>query len=265
MKSKDLTLKNLGHVIRFAENINDELLRIDFLNAIIKLDELRERITKAKEPFLTNQDVVEYFKPIIDMLITFKPRLENQLSKFWNAQKDVAHQIYTCKNSTAYSPIKEIDEKMGQVIVLYDYLLSKLLDNRKDTTLWYAMFYCQILLTESIGFSFQSQFDKHLINYHLTNYDSNEIFSIDKKVKNRKRFVTDARAIRICLAHYYYRIDIEKSIIHFKGEKGLDYDKIFSFDEFLNFINDQNILYRSQYMIVLILSTMSDMKLYVKS
>ncbi|NIP61280.1 MAG: hypothetical protein GWN01_10250 [Nitrosopumilaceae archaeon] len=263
-----VAIDNLERVLRFAQNIHNSLPQQQFLTPIIRLEELLERIKKANKVFLRSDEIPGYFNPILDMIINLKPSLSNQLEMFWSAQKEIIHNIINSNDSLSYVPIKMIDKKMGQSIGIYNNILDKFEKTTYGNKAYlYALFYLHIMKTESVEYPLKSQFDAHLEYYGLGNsYDSNKIFSVYDKVRDGNRLITDARAVRICLAHHYFTIieeDASWSIQFINDPEGPDFDKIFSEQEFLAFVNDFDLLYKSQIMLVYLLTGMSNLKNYL--
>ena len=255
------------------ENIHKAIPSSEILQRIIKIGELRERANSINVPFLTDEDLTGYVEPTKYLIINLKPSLKNQLNMFWEAQMAIIHQIHISKNNV-YNAFTELNQKMYQSLELYNDML-KLIDKEKDRkSFLLALFYLHILRTESIGFTIKEEFDQHAKTHGLdpSIFDSNVIFSVRNKVHRTKirngsvkdTWVTDVKAIRDALAHHKYNLVLEgnswKEIQFLNNEKGYQFSMNFSKEEFFEFINDFDVLYKSQMMIIFLLSAISNLK-----
>jgi hypothetical protein len=136
--------------------------------------------------------------------------------------------------------------------------------------------YLHVLRVNYFEENMKEKLEKNL-KMHIPNnkYDLEEMFSIKNKIKKKRKdspnlFITDIRAVRNCLAHFLYKISIIDNdwYIHFKsGQSRKDsmyYDVVFSKNEFLNFLNDSNILYQCQHMLLCMLSAITYLKPWSK-
>ena len=248
---KILTDKSLGHVISFAQNIDSLYPNQGFLNPIQKLDELRMRVNKATNEFLTGQEIDNYIKPMVSQIINWNGKISSQLSNFWKAQIDIGDTAISM--SSQYDPLEIATQGVKRILNANKVFVSAvdaLKKNPKDINYFYGLFYAQILTTETAEYSFRKQLESLLQRYGLDQkYDAIEIFSINGKIPKGNKFRTDSRAIRDALGHYKYDIQLvgDSWEIQFNNtDEGYNFTPIFTRDEFLEQMTTADILYKSQ-------------------
>lgn len=270
-KARTKAVENFDHVIKFLKNAIDELHNNDITLAIDKLEELKNKIEYSDHPFLTKDEIPYYCYPIRDCIITMKPTLTPQLVNYWNAHIDIIIEINRLKQNTVITSFDENKlEKMGIVSKLNAKTVAKIRDNPYEDSHLYALFYLHVLRVDYFEDAMKHLLQKNLEKYMINNkYDLDEMFSVKNKVKkknNSNSFITDIRAVRNCLAHFLYEIIIIENdwFIHLKAgqfeKDSMCYDVIFSKKVFLNFLNDSNILYQCQHMLLSILSAITYLK-----
>ena len=201
------------------------------------------------------------FEQIMEEIIKFRPSISHQLSTFLNANFDMMS--ISEKTSKTYNPTKyamENKDKILDVNARYFETVKRFRNRQNDRVLLYALFYAHILKTETIEYSFVTQFKDEIIRFGLDKrYNAEEIFSVLGKVKNKKEWKTDGRAIRDCLGHNAYRLEFKNKTwnIYFKSNI---YEKKFSKAQFIAFMNDTDLLYRSSLMILFAIITITLIK-----
>ena len=105
---------------------------------------------------------------------------------------------------------------------------------------------------------------KFVKEYDLNDkFDSNQIFSIVEPVKMMTKRgiinITDIRAVRNCLSHKLYSITQgnEWEIKFNSANEKTIYNKSFTKIEFVNFLNDSNLLYQIMIMLINLFSTIT--------
>jgi len=136
----------------------------------------------------------------------------------------------------------------------------------------FALFYFHVIRVDAFEDSIKNPLKKLLEKYELNQkYDVEEIFSVKQKVKRKdNRYITDIRAVRNFLAHFQFEIldNQDEWKIHFKsGDSPKDkiiFDETFSKEQLVEFLNNSNILYQSQFMLTLLLSGITHFKAFAK-
>lgn len=222
------------------------------------LEELKERI--SSNLLLSSElEVDVYFEELIRRIIALNPRISRQLRFFFDAHielTDISH-----NSGQPYDPLEIMNqyrERIEKIDKRYYRVQERFKENPSDEANTLAMLYMHILRTESVEYATRAQFENLLKNFGLiSKYDSKEIFSVNGKVKLNGSWKTDARAIRDCLAHDKYTINLEGEWrIEFKNvENGNDFYLAFTSDEFLRYLQTTGLLYKStQIMIFRILA-----------
>lgn len=246
-----LTDKTLSQVLSFAENIDSLKPSAGFLNPILKLDELRIRVNKATNRFLTDNDIIGYITPMVTRIINWRPRISNQLRNFWQAQNDIG--IAALAAGSQYDPLEMANKTLKKIVAVNKVYLSvsdAIHANPNDKNYLYSLFYAQMLSTETAEYVFREHFTNLLKTYGLDRkYDAIEIFSVDTKVAKGQNYKTDSRAIRDSLGHYQYEIEDVPNTweIKFNNLKdGYNFTPIFTRDEFRTHVETADLLYKSQ-------------------
>lgn len=251
-EQKKLCLVELNGIINFGINVEKQLRNSGFLHPVAKIMELKERIEKTESRFLSRKEIDDYCIPMLNQLIVWNKQNQNQLEKFWKACMEIGNKSSEDQSDFLYNPREMFDEnikKIQSANSLFLYCHDKFQENSKEKSFIYALFYAHILKTETWEYSMKKQLDKLLAKFNLSRkYDSAEIFSSFAKIPKGKGFRTDARAIRDSLAHYQYEIDFSDTLkIKFhSSQDGYSFDKTFTKEEFLSYLQNTDNLYKSQ-------------------
>lgn len=246
-----LTNKSLGHVIDFAQTVENLYPGSGFLQPILKLDELKTRVNTATNEFLTGTEIDDYIKPMVMQIVSWNKKISDQLLDFWKAQIDIGNTAVSV--NSRYDPLEIANQGIKKINYANKVFVSTVealhLDPQNKNYL-YALFYAQILATETAEFSFRKQLETLLKKYDLDKkYDATEIFSIDEKIPKGATFRTDSRAIRDSLAHYQYQIETVGGTWEIKFsnvDDGYNFTPIYTREEFLNHMKNADVLYKSQ-------------------
>lgn len=256
-KAKETTLTLLGILAEYLVELGllNTRRRFTIDHAISQLRSYAIGVKGSGFPFAHSTVLDLQFIQIIDEIINFRPAISRQLREFLNAHFDMMS--ISASTSKEYNPTKfamENQKKILEVNSRYSETVRRFGKRQNDRILLYALFYAHILKTETIEFSFVQQFKDELKRFKLDKkYDAEEIFSILGKVQKGKEWKTDGRAIRDCLGHNAYTLEFKKRTwsIHFHStKKGHIYNKKFSKDVFIVFMNNTDLLYRSSLMIL---------------
>lgn len=252
-ESKLICRKALDYLIAFSSQINQGLGSDDFTKVIQELNSLNMKIHDLHEPTLPDEEFNAPFTRILQILINWNPIIQRQLQLFWHAQIEFGNESLDGNNSGPYDPLKLVNtniDKINSVNDLYITCKNQYHKNPKEKTNLYALFYSHILKTETMEYSFRQDFDNLIQKFRLhIKYDSYDIFSVTGKIPKGDKFRTDARAIRDSLAHYCYSINKTEhswEIIFDNKEDGYDFQKTFLEDDFLLFLENTDLLYKSQ-------------------
>ena len=275
MEPRDQIIKHFEMVLKFAHNIYFETNERKCLDVIAKLQLIQNRI-KSKEDFtITNDELAKFVLPIRDMFVEIKPTLREQLRDFWDSIAYVNASINRKKVFTRITMFEfEKLKNMANLSYLHSETVKKYVENPDEKSHLYALCYCHVTRVDVFEESIKPSYEELLLKHSLDQkYDSNKIFSIEKtakmKTKGKKKSITDIRAVRNCLAHYLYSINQENDwTITFKsGEKDDEftiYSRTFSREEFVDFLNDSNILYQLMIMLMNILSAVTYLTHFAK-
>ena len=246
-----ITEKSLGHVISFAENIDTLYPSHGFLGPIQKLDELKIKVGKATNEFLTAKEIDDYIRPMLSRIITWNRKIEPQLLNFWQAQIDIGDTAVSVHSQ--YDPLEIATTVLKKILnanKVFESAIEALKKNPTNINYFYGLFYAQILATETAEYVFRKQLDSLLKKYNLDQkYDSIEIFSVNGKIPKGSKFRTDSRAIRDALGHYQFEIEFVGTSWEIKfnnTEEGYNFTPIFTRDEFLEQMSNADLLYKSQ-------------------
>lgn len=244
------------------------------IDAIAKLEFLKNKINKSESSFLITDDIIEYCYPMRDMIIQFTPLISKQLNSYWNVYIDIMNEI---NQKGVYVHLESVNEneikQMGILSKLHSKTMKQFLADTSNPSHLFALFYFHVLRVDTFENSIKEPLKKILAKNELDYLcDTENMFSIKYKVKrkNNKKYITDIRAVRNCLAHFKFQIvdDQDNWKIHFKmGENSSDsayYDESFSKEQLVEFLNNSNILYQSQYMLVSLLSAITYFKPFAK-
>lgn len=251
-EQKRLCIRELEGIVRFGADIEKQSCNSGFIHPLAKIEELKKQLENANSPFLSRDEIENYLKPILIQIQVWNPQNKKQLAKFWNAYMEIGNKANEDPDGFLYNPRELVDEnlkKIENVNHIFLYCHDKFQGNFKEQSFLYALFYAHILKTETLEYSMQEQLDYLLNKFKLSSkYDSNEIFSSFSKISKGKGFRTDARAIRDTLSHYQYDVDFSDPIrIKFHNhQKGYAFDKSFTKDEFVSYLQNTDSLYKSQ-------------------
>ena len=247
----------------FTKSLDSEIPQIGLSSSVGQLSKLKSQIQKNEINF-SEEERLEYFNNLIDKIITWNPAISKQLEKFWKAQREIIHIIFTTKDRYSYSPMKSLTDGMKQANLIHKNTIEKIKEHNISLPYLYALFYSHISRVDTIEYEIKDHFEKNLKMFGLlSKYDANEIFSINEKVQRGNSHTTDVRAIRHALAHMKYTIsesDKLLTIVFHNHEKGYTFDKSFTLNKFLKFIYDFELLYKSQYILATVLSLISKMR-----
>lgn len=247
-------------MLAFSDGLNKEISYVDLEPEISKITELKSGI-QNNEIIGSEDEILSYFNPLIVKIITWNPVIRKQLETFWKIQRDIIHQLFIKKNVTPYYPVKELNERMKQSNTIYRNTIERIKENDKERVNLYALFFSHVARTEII----EEEIKKHLAeNLELVGLDKrtdlNDIFYVSEKIPRKNYMTTDVKAIRDSLSHLKFRI-IESGNcwkIHFcNNEHGYNFDKTMTVKEFLKFTYDLEVLFKTLFVLSVILSTIS--------
>ena len=255
-------------VINFAENVLFHIPKKEHVDAITALKFLLNKILETNRPFLSTDDVMKYCYPMRDMLIQFTPLLSKQLTLYWTAYVDMMEQINQKESYVQLVPINPDNVKqMGILSKLHTKTMQKFLLDPSNQTNLFALFYFHVLRVDTFEKTIKTPLAKLLKTYEVKSYDLEDIFSTKHKIKTKDgKYITDIRAIRNCLSHFKFEIfdNTDEWKIHFKSGDDVNdkiyYDELFSKEQFVEFLNNSNILYQSQFMLTSLLGSITYFK-----
>lgn len=266
---RDLITFSFDYLVRFAENIVFRFPEKKYVDAISKLEFLKNKIHSSE---LIAEDIIKYCYPTRDMLIQFYPPISKQLSFYWNMHMDILEKI---NQGGVKVQLNTIDEnkviQMGTLNKLHVKTMEHFLTNSNQSHL-FALFYFHVLRVDTFENSIKQPLKKSLKKYQLNHlYDIESVFSIKHKVKTKNdEYITDIRAVRNCLAHFKFEIldNQNEWKIYFKSGEDINdrtiYHESFSKNQLIEFLNNSNMLYQGQFMLYLLLSAITHFKPFGK-
>jgi len=262
MNDKEKIKHQLEILSKFSNNIfSHDINRSDHLDAVSKLELLEKRL-QNNEYQVSNDDLTNFLYPTRDMMICLKPRIKNQLRIFWNSFTHINAEINKRKIHTEISMFDydRVDD-MGTLNAIHVDVLEKFLQKPNEESHILALFYCHVVRVDIFEKIIKPSYENLLKEYGLDDkFDSNQIFSIIEpaKMKTKKGVIdiTDIKAIRNCLSHKLYAIiQNNEWRIEFNSTHGKTiYNKSFTKIEFVDFLNDSNLLYQIMIMLMHVFS-----------
>jgi len=264
--SKDLAKKacliGLNELIQFSKELQVSNPSNSMQNAINQMTSIKDDI--VNEIPLKHKNVLEKkFSIFNENIIKYQPNTSLKLMQFWNAQKDIMNKVL--EKNLPYAPAKKIQQKeksIRQIREQYLRIARRLEDDLSDEVFLLAFFYVYILRIESLERNILLDFNYLLKQFSLSDkYDVEEIFSNYgkaqsgwmEKEKITKRWRTDARAVRDCLTHNLYELDLSKDPWEIKfdsARKGFEYSQTFDKNTFISFIKDMDLIFQSSKILI---------------
>ncbi len=251
-----VALSTLDTVRGFAHNLYEKRPDFHLNTAIMELDVLDQRLRGLSSPLRNQLEVDEHFAVVTQEIVNFSPAISTQLNEFWDAHLEIASLAESSDN--AYGIMKYADDNQKKILDIdkrYTNVTNRVNKDPNDEITIYGLFYLHILKTEVIEYAYIEQFKELLRDFNLSKrYDAEEIFSATSKISKGKVWKTEARAMRDCITHNKYELQIDDSswnILFDNQEDGYNYVKTFSRNEFLQFENETDLLYRSTLMLIL--------------
>jgi hypothetical protein len=257
--------------IKYFENIHKIIVETDLLKFIIDLSVFNERIKKAETAIFTDKEINDIIGLAIGITETWNPNLRKQLTKFVEAHFEIDKMSDLDPYLPPYAPLKYVENDFARLTNAhseYVDLIASFNTPQITEIQLKALLLGYVAKTETVGYAFEKQFLELIKTYGLEQkYDVKEIFSINNKVKRNTVFQTDSRAIRDSIAHYRYKIiSLSNSweIQFDNDEDGYNYHKKFSYNEFIQFLDNHHKLYISQLLILQLIGAGSYLKKYMK-
>lgn len=195
------------------------------------------------------------------MIIKIKPTIKEQLGSLWNSFTYLNVEINkrAIPTSIVLFDFKKVDD-MGTLSFWNTTTINKFVDEPKEQSHLLALFYCHVVRVDVFENVIKNGYEKLLEEYGLDKkFDPNRIFSINEiakiKTKNGTKPITDVRAVRNCLAHKLYSVaeSNDWQISFHSGQNANEstiYARVFTKNEFVDFLNDSNILFQSMLMLL---------------
>ena len=257
----------------FAENISFHMPEKKHTDAITNLKFLQNKINKNDYSFLSTEDIIQHCYPMRDMIIRFTPLISKQLNFYWNAHIDIMNKINQKEVNVSLETIdKNKIKQMGILSQLHTKTMKRFLTDTSNLSHLFALFYFHVLRVDTFEKSIKDPLKKLLEKYELNHLcDVESMFSIKHKIKTKNvKYTTDIRVVRNCLAHFKFEIldNQDEWKIYFKSGKDSEdyayYNESFSKEQLVEFLNNSNILYQSQYMLTALLSAITYFKPFAK-
>jgi hypothetical protein len=259
-----VAVHHLSELAKFMQNMNDLLPSKVSLNWAIELQTLAERVKKASNPCLHENDVKQVWN-LAQQLICANPDTTKQLALFWNFYEDLKKILISNPKAVGYAPQWKLD-KLRDKIKNADSLAERLVSEgmKKPSFVFStALLLAHVIRTESIEYPILYQLDKTIKKYKsLQKYDSVLMCSVKYKVVKYDEklehdvWKSDVRAIRDAIAHAHFSITNNGTddLIEFdNNEKGYHFTESFTLKEFHHFFDTHTVLYKFQMLLLYII------------
>lgn len=231
---------------------------------------MSKKIKKASEPIFIKNEIDGVINNILTVIVRWNPFLVKQLELFLQAHIEIGNMSSSDPNLPPYAPLKCAEQDIDRVrdahndfVTLVKSFNKEIIDVTKLRTLLLSF----IGKMETVGHSFEKQFEELLVTFGLRNkYDVPEIFSVNNKIQRNTIFETDSLAIRDSITHSRFKINKVGDLweIEFNNnEKGWKFNQKYSYDEFMRFLDNNHKMCISQLIIVLTIGLNTYLKRYM--
>lgn len=241
-------------VLAFATALDKEIPKARFSEPTEKLLALKEKFQNNSP--LTEEEILDTINTTIKKIINWNPVIKCQLEKFWQVQKKVIHELYIKKIKEPFLPMRELDLREKQAEKIFKLVVEKMKGKEEIERLdLYALFFSYICKFDGIEEEVRNHIKCNMTKIGLTDDLIEDLFFINEKVNryDRARSESDTRAIRNALSHMKFEIIEDSKIKFVNKDKGYDFEKTFALNEFMKFIYDHEILYKSQLALAMML------------
>lgn len=268
MVDKNDIIANLDVILAFAEGLNDEIKQIDLEAEISTISDLKQKI-QNNELLPYEDKVLDYFNPLIEKIITWNPVIKEQLKTFWKLQREIIHQLFLKNDTEQYYPIKELNERLKESNKIYSKTVKRFKENKSDIVYFYALLYSHVTRHEVIEEEIKTHLTENIQRAGLEKkFNLNDMFYVNKKVPRWNKETTDVKAVRDALSHLKYeiiRLDGDWKLHFCNNDYGYNFNEEIARDDFTKFVYDLEILYKSMFVLSIILSTISMLGKYTSS
>ena len=254
-QAKAVALARLRDIIDFLVSLDQSEPRYRLQQNIKKIEELRYRIELSRPPLRSEHELQEYFPMLTRKIVNLRPAVSKQLLQFMRAHLDI--QEATARLSILYSPTENLDEKATEIVSVANKssrTISNFMNIPNDEISIYGLFFIHILIHESITKHILDGFSGLLKKCGLkTKYNAAGIFSVDFSIKTKNNDMrSDAEIIRHCLAHNKFDINFKDESWEIRFDNVAStyvFRKTYTRDQFVEYLYNYDILYRSTWMI----------------
>jgi hypothetical protein len=256
--------------IPHLESVHKVTLDVDLLNLIINIGVMSEQVKTAQTPIFTKKEIDEIIIKTLTILVDWNPNISTQLELFLNAHTEIGKISYENPHLPPYSPLLHVEQNFERVRDAHKDFVDLIKSfNTKiiDTIQLRALLLSFVGKMETVVHSFEEQFIELLKDFGLqNNYDVPQIFSVNEKVRRNTIYQTDALAVRDAITHTKFKINKIGDLweIEFNNnEKGWNFTRKYSYEEFISFLDNNHKMFVSQLMIVQTIGVNSYLKKYL--
>jgi len=262
-EAKKVAIHHLSEIANFMENLNNlfhDRVPIDW---VILIRTIEMKVNQASACCLEKKDV-QLFLDLARQLIQGNPNATQQLAQFWNLYSEVFKILKAHPNLKHVLP--NIINNNWNRIEKADSLAEKLVLEAKNDPSSFAfptaLLLAHVMRTETIEYSFTKQLSEIVDKFKkhgLKEYDIALICSVYNTVlKHNKRtneteLRSDVRAYRDSIAHGHFTIlkTMDGYEMKFDNEE-YPFKKVISTKEFYKFFDLHTILYKTQFILLMI-------------
>ena len=240
----------LESILKFSEFVADQNPGEYNTHILLMLETIKESLEKNNLP-LPKESMIEFEARLIEFLITWHPKIQTQCREFHK----VYEQIYKMdeklfsnpddhpltlimKNHDRYYRGSKVSEK---IIQNYDYKAITEVD-------FYSYFFAIMITAESMEYYYYTSFKKYVKNYSIQDIDAEEIFTINKKWRDKYgNMISEIRAMRNAIAHFNFATKFDEEnmnleITFFAYPEEQEETRIYASNEITDFLGEYRYL-----------------------
>ena len=236
--SKFLALKYLNESYEFLFNLNKRYYNPTISNKLPLIQGILNKIKNLQSGTLNLIDSINLVNYFLVCYLSYS-EISNQVKLFFDF---LLNNPKTLMDLEPILNINDYSEKVKQVDEEIKFLSIEFTNQGGNLIAFKSIITAIVEFAEVIEYHYYNKYKLLDIN---KKYNFEEIFSIGRPVDlvNGTQ-ITELRALRNSLSHRKYQVD-DSLILHINNtDKGINYNRSFSFDEFVNLFNSYIIMYK---------------------